>query len=151
MSVDGDEEDGTFLELRWRNSKVTVSLLPNQAAQPPVSRMSVPSCPFQNPRRPWCLKTSRMTAIGVGERCTMPSVLALAGTWILHFTSSTGVRTRLVNAPDMAPVSQSAESGSGFSRWYRPAVKNASRATRSQKKREDVSRAAPTRGADMPR
>ena len=56
-----------------------------------------------------------------------------------------------MNAPDMAPVSQSAERGSGFSRWYKPAVKNASRATRSQKKREDVSRAAPTRGADMPR
>lgn len=118
LSDEGEEVDsGVFLELRWRNSKVTVSLLPNQAAQPPVSRMSVPNCPFQNPRRPWCLKTSRMTAIGVGERCTIPSVLALAGTWILHLTSSTGVRTRLVNAPEMAPVSQSAERGSGFSRW----------------------------------
>lgn len=40
----------------------------------------------------------------------------VTGTWILHFTSSTGVRTREVNAPEMAPVSQRAERGRGFSR-----------------------------------
>jgi hypothetical protein len=53
-----------------------------------------------------------MTANGVGATRTTLS----AGTWILHFTNSTGVRTRDVNAPDIAPVSQSAESGSGLSR-----------------------------------
>lgn len=40
------------LEFQCRKAKVTVSLLPNQAAHPPVSRISVPSCPFQNPRMP---------------------------------------------------------------------------------------------------
>ena len=80
--------------------------------------------------------------MAVGELC---------GTWILHFTSSTGVRTREVNAPEIAPVSHNAERGSGVSRWYMPDLKNDSRATRSQKKSELVSRAAPTRGALIPR
>jgi hypothetical protein len=38
------------------------------------------------------------------------------GTWILHFTSSTGVKTRLVKAPEIAPVSQRAERGRGWLR-----------------------------------
>lgn len=99
---------GFVLEFHLRKRRVAVSLLPNQAAHPPVSRIRVPSCPFQNPRMPWCLNTSRMTDRGVGA---MPE-----GTWILHFTSSTGVSTMLVNAPEMAPVSQSADNGRGVSR-----------------------------------
>ena len=95
----------------FRNNNETVSLLPNQAAHPPVSRISVPSCPCQNPLIPWCRHTSLITANGFGAICTTPE--DGAGTWILHFTSSTGVSTRLVNAPEMAPVSHSAESGSG--------------------------------------
>jgi len=92
-----------------------------------------------------------MTLRGVGPRRPAVVVDEECGTWILHLTSSTGVRTRDVKAPDMAPVSHSAESGSGFSRWYIPDRKNVSRATRSQKKSELVSRAAPTRGALIPR
>ena len=37
--------EGEERALNLRNATVTVSLLPNQAAQPPVSRMRVPSCP----------------------------------------------------------------------------------------------------------
>ena len=101
--------------MRWRKRRVTVSLLPNQAAQPPVSRINVPSCPCQNPRSPWCRNTSLITARGFSASGTVPGG-AVAGTWILHFTSSTGVRTKLVKAPEMAPVSQRAERGSGVSR-----------------------------------
>lgn len=43
------DEDLLF---RWRKAKVTVSFVPNQAALPPVSRISVPNWPFQNPRKP---------------------------------------------------------------------------------------------------
>lgn len=61
-----EEDDGVYdVEFRWRNKSVTVSLEPNQAAQPPVSLMSVPNWPFQNPRMPWCRKTSLMTDSGV--------------------------------------------------------------------------------------
>jgi hypothetical protein len=105
---DGDEEVEAF---HRRKRSVAVSFEPNQAAQPPVSRIRVPSCPCQKPLRPWWRKTSRITASGRGAIATVPG--AEAGTWILHFTSSTGVRTKLVNAPEMAPVSQRAERGSG--------------------------------------
>lgn len=56
-----------------------------------------------------------------------------------------------MNAPEMAPVSHNADSGRRFSLLYNPAEKRASLPTRSQKKRELVSRAAPTRGALIPR
>jgi hypothetical protein len=62
-----------------------------------------------------------------------------------------GVNTRLVNAPEIAPVNQSAERGSGWSREYKADLKSTSRPTRSQKNSEEVSSAAPIRGADMPR
>ena len=104
---------GEARAFRRRKREVTVSLDPNQAAQPPVSRIRVPSCPFQNPRIPWWRNTSLITAKGVGATALAVEV---TGTWILHFTSSTGVRTREVNAPEMAPVSQRAERGRGFSR-----------------------------------
>lgn len=105
------------LVFRWRKRRVAVSLLPNQAAHPPVSLIKVPNCPCQKPRMPWWWNTSRMTCKGVGARWTIPSLELEIGTWILHFTSSTGVRTREVNAPEIAPVSQSADRGSGLSRW----------------------------------
>jgi len=110
LGTEGEEEE----EFHRRKRSVTVSFDPNQAAHPPVSRIRVPSCPCQNPRSPWCLNTSRITARGRGAIATVPG--AEAGTWILHFTSSTGVRTRLVKAPEMAPVSQRAERGSGWVR-----------------------------------
>ena len=99
----------------WRNSIEVVSLDPNQAAHPPDSRIKVPSWPCQKPRSPWCRKMSRMTGMGLsGARTTPPS--PFSGTWILHLTSSTGVRMKDVMAPEKAPVVQSAESGSGWSR-----------------------------------
>ena len=134
----------------FRKANVTVSFVPNHAALPPVSRIRVPSWPCQKPRKPWCRNTSLITLSGV---CARPALSPepVAGTWILHFTSSTGVKSKLVNAPLNAPVRNSADSGRGLSRSYSPALKNVSRPTRSQKKREDVSRAAPTRGALIPR
>lgn len=72
-------------------------------------------------------------------------------TCILHFTNSTGVNTKLVAAPDIAPVSHNADSGSGFSLEYNADLKSPSRATLSQKNKDEVSSAAPTRGAEMPR
>ena len=144
-------ERATSGEFSFRNKRVTVSFEPNHAALPPDSLISVPSWPCQNPRNPWWWKTSRITASGLGARRTIPSVDVATGTWILHLTSSTGVRTRLVKAPAIAPVSQNAESGRGFSRSYRPAAKRDSRPTRSQKNKDEFSRAAPNRGALMPR
>lgn len=47
-----------------RNIAVTVSLAPNQAADPPVSRISVPIWPCQKPLMPSWRKTLRTTAKG---------------------------------------------------------------------------------------
>ena len=43
------------------------SLEPNHAAEPPVSRMSVPVCPSHKPRKPVVLITVLRTAIGPGS------------------------------------------------------------------------------------
>lgn len=129
---------------------VVVSLAPNQAEQPPASRISVPSCPCQKPRRPSCLNTSRMTGIGRrGGADDDPS--ARVGAWILHLTSSIGVRTKDVKAPEKAPVTQSSGRDRPFSREDRPVTKRVSRPKLSKRKRLLVSAAAPTRGALIPR
>lgn len=80
------------------------SLVPNQAAEPPVSRMSVPVWPNQSPRTPSVRMASRRMASGPGrfrgrEAARVGWTLAAddAGgatsicTCILHFTSSIGV------------------------------------------------------------
>jgi hypothetical protein len=81
----------------------------------------------------------------------MTEVVEEGLTCILHFTNSTGVSTKLVKAPDIAPVSHNADNGSGFSLEYKADLKSPSRATLSQKNRDEVSRAAPKRGAEIPR
>lgn len=126
-----------------------VSLAPNQAEQPPASRIRVPSWPCQKPRSPSCLNTSRIT--GIGRRCGADEPSARVGAWILHLTSSIGVRTKDVNAPENAPVTHSSGRDSPFSREDRPVKKRVSRPRLSKRKRLLVSAAAPTRGALMPR
>ncbi len=78
--MDSEIERGDERAFHCRNNKVTVSLLPNQAAHPPVSRIKVPNCPFQNPRIPWCLHTSRITLNGLGATLAAPSALPCTGT-----------------------------------------------------------------------
>lgn len=128
---------------------VTVSLAPNQAEPPPASRIRVPSWPCQKPFRPSCRKTSLMT--GIGRRGARLDPSPSPGAWILHLTSSMGVRTKEVNAPENAPVSQRSGSDRPFSREAKPLKKNNSRPRLSKTKRLLVSAAAPTRGALIPR
>ena len=84
-----------------RRSLHTSSLVPNHAADPPVSRMSVPDWPSHNPRTPAVRITSRKMAKGPG-RSRMDAVargVTTAEAWgvinictcILHLTSSIGV------------------------------------------------------------
>lgn len=54
-------------------------------------------------------------ASGVGDFRMMPSDDEMGGTCILHFTSSIGVRTSEVKAPEIAPVRKRADSGNGLS------------------------------------
>jgi hypothetical protein len=92
-----------------RRSLQTSSLVPNHAAQPPVSRMSVPVWPNQSPRTPSVRIASRRMASGPGRLRRRDEARAgeipAAGTapadeaggaisictCILHFTSSIGV------------------------------------------------------------
>ena len=86
------------------------SFEPNHAAEPPVSRMSVPVCPSHKPRKPVVLTTVLTTSIGPGSFATCVvfggavPVNCTAGigetegggaasicTCILHFTNSIGV------------------------------------------------------------
>lgn len=61
-----------------------------------------------------------MTEMGFSGALTTPT--SVSGTWILHFTSSIGVRRKEVKAPEKAPVNQSAERGRLWSREERPAA-----------------------------
>ena len=100
---------GCFLE-RWERRRPAVnSFEPNHAAEPPVSRMSVPVWPSHNPRKPVVLMTVLRTSIGPGSfaTCGVCGIVPLncaagmgetegggvASIWtcILHFTSSMGV------------------------------------------------------------
>lgn len=85
-----------------RRSLQMNSLVPNQAAEPPVSRMSVPVWPNQSPRTPSVRTASRRMASGPGRfrggGARMGRTPADEGggaisicTCILHFTSSIGV------------------------------------------------------------
>ena len=92
-----------------RRSLQINSLVPNHAAEPPVSRMSVPVWPNQSPRTPSARIASRRMASGPGRlrrrdearadeipaACTAPADKAGGATsictCILHFTSSIGV------------------------------------------------------------
>lgn len=69
----------------------------------------------------------------------------------MHLTSSTGVRMRLVKAPEKPPVNQRADKESSESRGAKPDEYKRLRPMRSKKKRDEFSRAAPTSGAEMPR
>lgn len=93
---------------RRRNLQMS-SLVPNHAAEPPVSRISVPVWPSQSPRMPSARMASRKMASGPGRLCgrdvaraeeipaagTAPTDKAGGATsictCILHFTSSIGV------------------------------------------------------------
>lgn len=86
---------------RRRNLHMS-SLVPNQAAEPPVSRMSVPVWPNQSPRTPSARIASRRMVSGPGrfrggEARVGGTPADEAGgatsicTCILHFTSSIGV------------------------------------------------------------
>lgn len=137
--------------LYLRKSIETVSLLPNHAAQPPVSRINVPICPCQKPMRPWWRKTLRMMEEIVSCFVIKPSALVAVGTCILHLTSSTGVRTREVTAPATPPVQNNAERGKGTSELYNPEANSTFCAACSETKRLLFSNAAPTNGALIPR
>ena len=85
------------------------SFEPNHAAEPPVSRMSVPVWPSHRPRKPVVRMTVLRTSMGPGslvtwETCGVAPLNCAAGmgetegggaasiwTCILHFTSSMGV------------------------------------------------------------
>lgn len=136
-----------FFSLCLRKSIDTVSLLPNQAAPPPDSRIKVPICPCQKPMRPWCLKTLRMMAGMVRCFVIAPSTL---GTCILHFMSSTGVRTSEVIAPATPPVKNKAERGNGASVLYSPDANSSFWTACSETNRLLFSNAAPTSGALIP-
>jgi hypothetical protein len=88
-----------------RSSLQTSSLVPNHAAEPPVSRMSVPAWPSHSPRTPAVRITSRKIAKGPGRsrmdavaRGVTTAAAAMVDdgaisicTCILHLTSSIGV------------------------------------------------------------
>jgi len=92
---------------------------------------------------------SRITLSGRRDWAACPSMVA--GTWILHLTNSTGVKTNEVKTPENAPVNQRAERGSSQPRGDSPKLWTVSRPILSKKKRLLVSSAAPTSGAEMPR
>jgi len=110
--------------------------------------MSVPSWPCQKPLIPSCRYTSRITATGRKGATGAPS--DTAGAWILHLTSSMGVRTKEVKTPDIAPVNHSDGSDSSLSREAIWARYRSSRPTFSNRKRLLVSAAAPNKGALIP-
>lgn len=85
-------------ERRAKSNEPMYSLVLNQAAVPPVSRINVPVWPNQSPRKPVLRITDTNTDIGPGSfRGILPKASAPPGgatsiwTCILHLTSSSGV------------------------------------------------------------
>ena len=81
------------LRRRAKSSDATYSLVPNQAAVPPVSRIKVPVWPNHSPRRPVLRITDTSNVIGPGSFSRDIPTGGTTNIWtcILHLTSSIGV------------------------------------------------------------
>ena len=85
-------EEDSFPSRRAKRREATNSLVQNQAAVPPVSRMSVPVWPSQRPPKPLVRTTDVRTVRGPGRLVVALGVVVTSiCTCILHLTSSIGV------------------------------------------------------------
>lgn len=85
------EELPSFPSRRARRRDATNSLVQNQEAVPPVSRINVPVCPNHRPMIPCVRITDVRTEIGPGSLVDPREVVMSICTCILHLTSSIGV------------------------------------------------------------